>query len=183
VNTLRTVTGLILALCFFVALAWFLLQVALLPEGHTWSHDAYLSVMLTALGVMVATFGIMVGLAAIWGYAGLRDSLREMAVKQVDQAMAEGLKKYPDASDILSVLKRLQDHADLLDQMRNQAVTERPEAKTVETASKASVQEEVAGAPATPLDSVEQQTTPIEKYPGEENGHARSDSDDGPRTK
>jgi|ERR1039458_3049100 hypothetical protein len=164
--------GLVLALCFLVALAWLLFRSATIPSVHQLSYDSYLSIMLTALGVMVATFAILVGLAAIWGYAGLKDYVREIAITKVDVAVQEALKKYPNSADMFSTLKRLREHAEFLDEIRNKVVTA-PEPKTVANASKSIVQEEVAE---TPLESIEKQATPIAKYPGEEDGHGNGSS-------
>lgn len=172
-NTLRTVTGLILALCFLVALAWFLFRAsAIAPSGHQINYDAYMSIMLTALGVMVATFAILVGLAAIWGYAGLRDHLQEMASTQVDKAIQEALKKYPESADMFSVLDRLKAQAAWLDQVQNQIAAQQPRTNVVENASKKGVQEGGGISPATPIENAEQQTTPIAEYPGEEEDDA-----------
>jgi hypothetical protein len=172
VNILRTVTALLVSLCFLVALAWLLFKSASSPKVQAFSFDAYLSIMLTALGVMVATFAILVGLAAIWGYAGLKDYLREMAQKQVDDAIQSTLKKYPEGADIFKALERLKQQADLLDQLRIQSVTG-SEPKNVANASKPIVEE---GVVETPLESIEKQATPIAKYPGEEEHHGDSSS-------
>jgi len=166
----------VIALCFLVALAWLLFNVAVVnpitPSGHTFSYDSYLSIMLTALGVMVATFAILVGLAAIWGYAGLKDHLRDIAAKQVSAATEDALKKYPNSADMFKVLQRLKDQADLNDALRNQAVTI-PDPKSVATASKSVVQGERSEIP---LESADQQVTQIEKYPGEEDTPNASNS-------
>ncbi|MGB8064806.1 MAG: hypothetical protein WCF26_23175 [Candidatus Sulfotelmatobacter sp.] len=118
----------------------------------------------------VVTLGIA-GLA-IWGYFGIRDSVKEMASKKVDEAVREALEKYPAAADILEITERLRTQADLLDQMRNQSVTA-PEPKSVEMASKPVVQE---GVEETPLESIEKQATPIARLPGEEDSHGDSSS-------
>lgn len=122
-NILKASIGLVLALCFLITLAWFLFRVASIPSNHALSYDAYLSIMLTALGVMVATFAILVGLAAIWGYAGLKDYIREIAIKKVDHAVQEALKKYPAAADVLSTLEQLRKHAQFWDDITNKVVT------------------------------------------------------------
>jgi hypothetical protein len=173
VNILRAAIGLVIALCFLVGFAWLLFRVAAISQNHNLNYDVYLSIMLTALGVMIATFAILVGLAAIWGYAGLRDYLREMAVRQVDAAVQESLKKYPAAADMIDALNQAKKQVEIWDQLRNQAVTA-PEPKSVAIASKRSVQ---GGVGETPLESVEKQATPIAKYPGEEDGHGNSDSE------
>jgi hypothetical protein len=172
VITLRAIVGLILSLCFLIGLAWVLFRAASVPKVHEFSFDAYLSIMLTALGVMIATFAILVGLAAIWGYAGLRDYLKETASHQVDKAVQETLKKYPDAADIVKALQRLEEQSKIWDQLINQSVTAN-EPKSVAMASKLDVEKGLAG---TPLESIEKQATPIAKYPGEEDGHVNGGS-------
>lgn len=127
------------------------------------SFESAITIILTALGVMLAVVTLGIAGLAIWGYFGIRDSVRDMATKKVDEAMAKTLEKYPAAADILSLMERLRERADFLDQLRNQAVTA-PEPKLVATASKPDVQGVVAE---TPLESVAQQVTPIAKYPGE----------------
>jgi hypothetical protein len=125
--------------------------------------ESAITIILTALAVMLAVVTIGIAALAIWGYIGLRDYLKEMADKRVDEAMTQALKKYPDAADMLKTMQRLRDQADFLDQVRNQVVTA-PEPKIVETASNHGVQGVSAE---TPLESVDQQVTPIAKYPGE----------------
>jgi hypothetical protein len=127
-----------------------------------------LTLILAALGALLTILAIIIGIAAIWGYFGIRDSVKEMATKKVDDAMAEALKKYPASADMFKILQRLRDQADLMDQLRNQVVTT-PDPKSVAIASKPVVQGE---RPETPLESVSQQVTPIEKYPGEEGKNA-----------
>jgi vacuolar-type H+-ATPase subunit E/Vma4 len=97
------------------------------------------------------------------GYVGLRDSLKEAAAKRADEAIREALKKYPDAADMLKTMQRLRAQADFLDQVRNQVVTA-PEPMVVETASKRGIRGVTTE---TPLESVDQQVTPIAQYPGE----------------
>jgi hypothetical protein len=127
------------------------------------SFESAITIILTALAVMLAVVTIGIAALAIWGYIGLRDSLKEIAASRVDEAMKEALKKYPDAADMLKTLQRLRDQADFMDQVRNQVVTA-PDPKILESASKTSVQ---VGHAETPLESIDQQVTPIEKYPGE----------------
>jgi hypothetical protein len=137
------------------------------------SYESAITIILTALAVMLAVVTLGIAALAIWGYIGLRDSLKETAAKRVDEAMMEALKKYPAAADMLKMMQRLGEQADFLDQVRNQIVIA-PDPKIVETASKHSVQGVSAE---TPLESVDQQITPIAKYPGE--GRKDDASDDG----
>lgn len=182
VNLLRAGTGIFLGILALIALAWVLFKAASIPSVHTISFDSYLSIMLTALGVMVATFAILVGLAAIWGYAGLKDYVREMAIKKVDEAMDAHLKKYPDATKMIATLERLREQADFIDRIRNQVVIT-PEPKSVANASKPVIQVDQSPvpadiAPATPLESTQEQVTPIEPWPGEEEADDNSDRDE-----
>lgn len=131
-------------------------------------YESAITIILTALAVMLAVVTLGIAGLAIWGYFGIRDSVKDMATKKVDEAMQTVLKEYPPAADILKVLQHLGEQADLMDAIRNQVVTA-PDPKLVATASKPVVQEE---RPETPLESVAQQVTPIEKYPGEEGNDA-----------
>jgi hypothetical protein len=137
---------------------------AVVDAAQHMSFESAITIILTALGVMLAVVTLGIAALAIWGYFGIRDSVKEMASKKVDEAMAEALKKYPVAADMLRIMKRLGDQADFLDQMRNQSVTAQ-EPKFVEMASKPDVQE---GVGETPLESIEKQATPIARLPGEE---------------
>lgn len=157
--------------CAIVLLAVLLFKFAYLAQSHNLSYDVYVSIMLTALGVMIGTFAVVLALAAIWGYAGLKDSLREMAVKQVDAAMQDALKKYPPAADMFKALNEMRERKELYDRLRNQAVTA-IEPKSVETASKPVIK----GVGETPLESIEKQATPIARLPGEEDRHGNSNS-------
>jgi uncharacterized membrane protein len=170
VHTLRTAIGVVLFICAVILLAVLFLKFAFLAQTHNISYDVYISIMLTALGVMVATFAILVGLAAVWGYAGLKDYLHETASKQVDAAIQDTLKKYPASADMLEALRQLKEQIKLWDEIRNQAVTVAAP-KTVEIASKPVIQE---GVEATPLESIEKQATPIARLPGEEDSHGDS---------
>jgi hypothetical protein len=79
------------------------------------SFESAITIILTALAVMLAVVTIGIAALAIWGYIGLRDYLKEMADKRVDEAMTQALKKYPDAADMLKTMQRLRDQADFLD--------------------------------------------------------------------
>ena len=134
------------------------------------SFESAITIILTALGIMLAVVTLGIAALAIWGYFGIRDSVKEMATKKVEEAMSEALQKYPDAGRMLNALKRLEQQAEFWDQLRNKAVTGGGEPLVLETASKPVVKEGVAE---TPLESVQQQITPIADYPGEvEKGNA-----------
>lgn len=127
-----------------------------------------LTLVLAALAVLLTGLAIIIAVAAVWGYIGVRDSVKEMASKKVDEAMILKLKEYPAGADIVALLRRLEKYAGFLDAVQNQVITA-PDPRSVAIASKPSVQ---GSLPETPLESVDQQVTPIEKYPGEEDGDA-----------
>jgi len=135
-----------------------------------------LTLVLAALAALLTVMTIMIGLAAVWGYFGIRDSVKDMATKKVDEAMTQALQKYPAAADMLRIMQRMNAQADVLDELRNQVVTA-TDPKSVESASKHGVQ---VGSAETPLESVNQQVTPIAKYPtGEGRDNASSDRQPG----
>ena len=130
-----------------------------------------LTLVLAALSALLTALAIIIGLAAIWGYVGLRDAVKEMAAKKVDEAMLLKLKEYPDSAAMISLVRRLEAYAKFQDAVQNKILTT-PDPKTVEITSIPDIQGE---APETPLDTVEQQVTQIEKYPGEEDDDASGD--------
>jgi hypothetical protein len=130
-----------------------------------------LTLVLAALTALLTVMAIIIGIAAVFGYFGIRDSVKDMAQKRVDQAVTEALNKYPDSAVMFKVLDRLSKQADFWDQARNQAVTA-PEPKSVENSSKPDItgdEESVL-----PVESMGRQVTPIEPYPGEEPEDASS---------
>lgn len=140
------------------------------------SFESAITIILTALGVMLAVVTIGIAGLAIWGYLGIRDSVKDMATKRVDEAVQAALQKYPEAERMLKAVKRLEEQAELWDQARNQVLTG-SEPLVVERASKPVVQE---GGAETPLESVQQQITPIADYPGEvEKGDASASGQSG----
>ena len=130
-----------------------------------------LTLVLAALGVLLTGLAIIIAVAAIWGYIGVRDSVKEMASKKVDEAMTLKLKEYPASADMVALVRRLEKYASFLDAVQNQVITA-PDPKSVAITSKPDVQ---GKKPETPLESVDQQATRIEKYPGEEDGDASDD--------
>ncbi|MGA7220840.1 MAG: hypothetical protein WBX38_21170 [Candidatus Sulfotelmatobacter sp.] len=127
-----------------------------------------LTLVLAALSALLTVLAIIIGVAAVWGYIGLRDSVKEMASKKVDEAMKLKLKEYPASADMVALVRRLERYANFLDVIQNQVITA-PDPKSVAIASKPVIQGEI---PDTPLESVDQQVTPIQKYPGEEGNDA-----------
>lgn len=52
------------------------------------SFESAITIILTALGVMLAIVTLGIAGLAIWGYFGIRDSVKEMGTKKVDEAIA-----------------------------------------------------------------------------------------------
>ena len=126
------------------------------------SFESAITIILTALGVMLAVLAIGIAVAAIWGYAGFKEFVREAAKTHVGEAMAIKMKEYPEGAKILDAMRQLVQRADVLEQLQNQLVTT-PEPKSVETPSNNAVQ--------------------IDKYPGEVQPNAsdpRTTADAGP---
>ena len=119
------------------------------------SFESAIMIVLAALAVMLAALTIIVGIAAYWGYTGMKDTVKEVANKRVDEAMVAKMKEYPASKDVLEVFQQMKQRIDLLDKLQNQVVTSPPEPKVVETASNnATVVDEEIAKPAV--------------YPGEE---------------
>jgi hypothetical protein len=123
-----------------------------------------ISVVLAALAVLLTVLAIMIAVAAVWGYVGLRDSVKEMASKKVDEAMLLKLKEYPDAAQMVNLVRRVEKYASFLDAVQNKVITS-PDPKLVATASIAGIQED---RPETPIEAPSGQVTQIANYPGEE---------------
>jgi len=51
------------------------------------SFESAITIILTALAVMLAVVTIGIAGLAIWGYFGIRDSVKEMATKKVDDGV------------------------------------------------------------------------------------------------
>jgi hypothetical protein len=57
------------------------------PVASTMDPITALTLILAALAVLLTALAIFIGLAAIWGYGGLKDSVKEMATRRVDEAV------------------------------------------------------------------------------------------------
>jgi len=69
------------------------------------SYESYLSLVLTALGVMLGILAIVVGIAAIWGYRDIKDRV-ELTSKQ---AAETAIKNLIEAGDIQAKLRQYVD--------------------------------------------------------------------------
>jgi hypothetical protein len=135
---------------------------ALQAESHM-SFESAITIILTALAVMLAIMAIAIGVAAIWGYSGIKDTVKDAATKQVQAAMIVKLKEYPEAAEILDLLQRLKTGVEFMDQMQSEIIAS-PESNTVENASN-----HVIKGVATKASPVAQENiAEAEPYPGEE---------------
>jgi hypothetical protein len=131
----------------------------------TMSYEGFVTILLTAIAVMLAILALGIGILAIWGYVGLRDSVKEAATKHVTMAMDLKLKEYPPASALVELVTRMEAGLGSLEIIQKQIVS-KPESKEVAKTSNSAVQEEKA--------KVGTDVTPIAKYPGEEQQNANA---------
>jgi hypothetical protein len=134
------------------------------------------TVVLTALAVMLAVLGVGIAILAFYGYTGLKDELKKMAITNVSDAMTAKLQEYPSGESILGLIERLKSSAEFYEQMQAQMVTP-PEPNVIERTSNSVVQvgTTTQQAPSAPTGV----TASIEPYPEEETGDVhenRSDS-------
>jgi hypothetical protein len=142
--------------------------VPILAESHM-SFESAITIILTALAVMLAIMAIVLGVAAIWGYSGIRDTVKDIATKKVDDAMLLKLKEYPAAAEILDLLQRLKTGVEFMDQMQGQIILS-PAPNTVENASKYAIKGDVP----TVFPVGQEPIAEAEPYPGEDKPNASS---------
>ncbi|HXB61718.1 MAG TPA: hypothetical protein VNU94_02555, partial [Acidobacteriaceae bacterium] len=65
------------------------------------SYESCVTIVLTALCALLAALAIIIGLAAIWGYGGIKEALTKDVSEKADKALADKLKEYPAAADML----------------------------------------------------------------------------------
>lgn len=134
----------------------------------TMNYEAFVTIVLTALAVMLAAIGIFLAVLAFVGYSSLKTELKQMAEKRIDAAMGEQFAGYPSAAELRDIQAKLNAFTNLLSEFQTEIVNE-PEPNIVDAASNTAVQQvqpqEVEAAPATQSN--------IPAYPGEEVGDAR----------
>jgi len=110
----------------------------------------FLGVLLAALGVLLTALAIMIAIAAIWGYAGIK----EAAAKAATDAMALKMKEYPEPQTMLEMVSRMENILGSWNEIQNQLVTGAV-TKPVAPASDAGVQQEPTVAPPYPGQEVQ----------------------------
>jgi hypothetical protein len=155
------------------------------------SYEVFITILLTAITVVLAALaallalvGVGLGLAAFWGYAGIKDETR----KAMSKAMEDMLKQYPSVTEVVEYIQQIKAAANFAQQMQNELVAG-AETKNIESSSKPSVQVEVQ-APPTAVEVAPPRESRIEPYPGEEASNVQdgkpadtTGSDSGPNSR
>lgn len=87
------------------------------------SFESAITIILTALAVMLALFAIGVAIMAVWGYYGFKDFVRDAAKKHVESAMDMKMKEYPEGAKVWEVLQAMVERTRALDRLQPQVVT------------------------------------------------------------
>ena len=91
-----------------------------MPSFFVASDVNGVAVMVTLLGIMVTILTILLALAALWGYGGLKTAARRVAIKESEdvlkkhvekyqEELAERLSHYPQADEIIALVKDAQE--------------------------------------------------------------------------
>jgi|SRR5260370_20803609 hypothetical protein len=124
------------------------------PATTTLDPLTYLGVLLAALGVLLTALAIIIAIAAIWGWAGIRDG----AAKAATDAANFKMKDYPTAERMLELTSRMETVLGSWDSIQNQLVTGAA-TKPVAPASNTDVQQETTVAPPYPGEGVQNVST------------------------
>jgi hypothetical protein len=80
--TMKFGAAILVGIALLFALLYFAASTA---QNHQITFDTYISVMLTALGVMLAVLAIGTGIAAIWGYQQIKTAAETAAAIAVNE--------------------------------------------------------------------------------------------------
>jgi hypothetical protein len=111
----------------------------------TMSFESAITIILAALAALLTALAIIIGLGAIWGWAGIK----EAASKAATDAMNRRMKEYPEPERMLELMSRMEEVLGSWESIQNQLVTGFA-AEPVATASNAGVQQETTVAPPYP---------------------------------
>jgi hypothetical protein len=114
------------------------------------SYQELISIVLSALALMLAILALGMAVLGVWGYLGFKEIVREAAKAHVSEAMALKMQEYPGGAEVLETMRQLKEKAENLEGIQNQLIAQ-PPPKPIASASNTGVQ-----------------VTPIDKYPGEE---------------
>ncbi len=107
--------------------------------------ETAITIVLAALGALLTALAIIIGLVAIWGWAGIK----EEAAKAAREAIDRKTKDYPAPETMLELLSRMQDIVGSWDAIQNKLVTS-VATNQVAPASNVGVQQETTVAPPYP---------------------------------
>jgi len=101
------------------------------------SFETAITIVLAALGAILTALAIIIGIAAIWGWGGIKDAAAKAATDAINAKMQE----YPDPSTMLELVKRMEEIVGRWDAIQTTVVTD-SSAKAVANASNIGVQQE-----------------------------------------
>jgi hypothetical protein len=79
------------------------------------SPESLLTITLTSLCAILAALTIIIGVVAIYGYYGIKNSVIEAAEKKAEAIASDKMARYPPAEELRDVVDRLKTYAaDLL---------------------------------------------------------------------
>lgn len=101
-----------LSLCLLIGLC--VVGVAYSPQHHL-EYDQFLTIVLTAMAVMLAALAIIIGMAAIWGYSTITEraelAAQDAAKKKLDEMILnqniEGMVKQVVAVQVMTATDQL----------------------------------------------------------------------------
>ncbi len=82
-------------------------EVQIAAEPHAVTYIDFLTVTLTAVCAILAALAIIIAIAAIWGYAGIKKELTEAVAKRAEESLEKKLNEYPDAREFIDLLDNL----------------------------------------------------------------------------
>jgi hypothetical protein len=92
-------------------------------EPHAVTYVDFLTVTLTAVCAILTALAIIIAIAAIWGYAGIKKELTEAVAKRAEESLDNKLKEYPDAREYIDLLNSLRSMHENQKRLSDQLVT------------------------------------------------------------
>jgi hypothetical protein len=75
------------------------------------SYETFLTITLTALCAILAAMTIIIGVAAICGYYGIKNSVIEAAEKKAEKIASDKISEYPSPTEMREVIDSLKVYA------------------------------------------------------------------------
>jgi len=96
------------------------------------SYESLVTIVLAAFAVILAALTLGIGLFAIWGYAGLKESVRDAVIKMATQTVTEKmelqLKAYPSAVEVQEIWQKINERADALGSLQSRVMASNTQA-------------------------------------------------------